>query len=216
MYNTNIPDDRELPSTKKLVKSTIIAVFAALGLLVTVVMPAEYGIDPTGIGKMTGLQKMGEIKMSLAKEAAAESEAVAVATDASAVPPVATQEAAPQTPAVEEEPTVQASTGQNHEMSVTLAPNEGKEIKVDLKKGQKVIYKWASEGGRANYDIHGDSKTLKIDYHNYAKGSKESDEGEIVAAFDGSHGWFWRNRTGNPITVTIQTSGEYSDIKLVK
>ncbi|MFH4289351.1 transmembrane anchor protein, partial [Acinetobacter baumannii] len=46
MYNTQIPQDVELPSTKKLVKSTIIAAVSAAVVLVTVVMPAEYNIDP--------------------------------------------------------------------------------------------------------------------------------------------------------------------------
>ncbi|MDQ8150624.1 MAG: transmembrane anchor protein, partial [Gemmatimonadota bacterium] len=54
MYNTNIPIDRELPSSKKLLKSTILAAATAAVLLVTVVMPAEYGIDPTGLGKIIG------------------------------------------------------------------------------------------------------------------------------------------------------------------
>jgi len=40
--------------------------------------------------------------------------------------------------------------------------------------------------------------------------------GEIKAAFDGSHGWFWRNRTSSNITITLQTNGEYTDIKRIK
>ncbi|SSR50014.1 Uncharacterised protein [Acinetobacter baumannii] len=68
MYNTQIPQDVELPSTKKLVKSTIIAAVSAAVVLVTVVMPAEYNIDPTGVGKVLGLTTMGEIKQSLAQE----------------------------------------------------------------------------------------------------------------------------------------------------
>ena len=57
MYNSNNPEDSELPSTSKLIKSTILAAVVAGVLLVTVVMPAEYGIDPTGIGNAIGLKK---------------------------------------------------------------------------------------------------------------------------------------------------------------
>jgi len=40
--------------------------------------------------------------------------------------------------------------------------------------------------------------------------------GEIlVAAFDGSHGWFWRNRTGEPVTITLRTTGAYTEVKRV-
>ena len=72
MYNSNIPSDTEVPSTAKLIKSTILAAVTAGVLLVTVVMPAEYGIDPTGIGNALGLKRMGEIKTSLVEEAAAD------------------------------------------------------------------------------------------------------------------------------------------------
>ena len=100
-------------------------------------------------------------------------------------------------------------------MQVTLAPNEGTEIKVELAKGRKVNYSWASDGGRANFDVHGDSKKLNIDYHGYIKGSQQKDEGVLTAAFDGNHGWFWRNRTPNTLTVTLKVKGEHTGIKHV-
>ena len=75
MYNSNMPVNNKLPSTAKLVKSTVIAVVVALVLLVTVVMPSEYGIDPTGAGRALGLIEMGEIKSSLHAETAADAAA---------------------------------------------------------------------------------------------------------------------------------------------
>ncbi len=71
--SNNIPSNADLPSKAHLIKSTIIAVVIATVILITAVLPAEYGIDPTGIGKVIGLVKMGEIKTSLSKEAALES-----------------------------------------------------------------------------------------------------------------------------------------------
>ncbi len=62
MYNANRPDPSDLPSSAKLMQSTAIAAVSALILLVTIIMPAEYGIDPTGLGGVTGLKSMGEIK----------------------------------------------------------------------------------------------------------------------------------------------------------
>jgi hypothetical protein len=72
MFNSQLPAREDLPSTASLLKSTAIALGAAGVLLVTVVLPAEYGIDPTRIGGMLGLTSMGEIKMQLAEEAAAD------------------------------------------------------------------------------------------------------------------------------------------------
>ncbi|MBG77969.1 MAG: transmembrane anchor protein [Alphaproteobacteria bacterium] len=202
MYNSNIPSDTEVPSTGKLLKSTLLAAATAGVLLVTVVMPAEYGIDPTGAGKVLGLTRMGEIKTSLAEEAAKDA-----AMDKQAV---AIVEEAPQP-----EPEVAQETvaTQTHEMSVTLAPDEGTEIKVAMQKGAKVDYVWETDGGKANFDVHGDSKELKINYQSYSKGSSQKEEGTLESAFNGSHGWFWRNRTKEPLTITIKTSGEYSSIK---
>ncbi len=206
MYNANMPDKSELPSTAKLVKSTILAAVSAGVLLVTVVMPAEYGIDPTGVGRLLGLKRMGEIKVSLAQEAAAEQAAVPAVGDQTAARPkgmAVTPEAKP----------ADAAKVRADEMQVTLAPNEGTEIKVELAKGKKVQYSWASDGGRANFDLHGDSKKLNIDYHTYSKGSEQKSDGVLIAAFDGNHGWFWRNRTSKTLTVTLKVSGEHTGIK---
>lgn len=232
MYNTNIPSNQDLPSTAKLIKSTILASIVAGALLVTVVLPAEYGFDPTGIGEVIGLKKMGEIRISLAEEAAAERvlalakiTTVAGGTQKTGASIVSEAEAALQV-AETTEPVVGETQAVielvplvvnllNHQMQVTLTPNEGAEIKVKMAKEKQVKYSWWTDGGRANFDIHGDSKELKIDYHNYSKGSEQKSEGVLEAAFDGYHGWFWRNRTSETLTVTLQTNGEYTEIKRI-
>lgn len=86
MYNSNMPTNEDLPSTGKLIKSTILAALGAGVLLVTVVMPSEYGIDPTGVGKILGLTDMGEIKQSLVMEAEADAKAHAPEVEAAPEP----------------------------------------------------------------------------------------------------------------------------------
>jgi hypothetical protein len=210
MYNTNIPSDRELPSTAKLIKSTLGAIVIALVLLVTVVMPSEYGIDPTGLGKITGLQHMGEIKVALAQEAAEETikdvEVVTIIENRVKEPELKLE---PELQIIAEE----TAPIQSHERQVILAPDEGTEIKLTMIKGAKVEYSWETNGGKANFDVHGDSKELNINYHNYSKGSTQKKSGTLVAGFDGGHGWFWRNRTKAALTITLKTQGEYTDIK---
>lgn len=211
MHNANIPPDAELPSTERLIKSTVTAVLVAIVILFVAILPAEYGIDPTGIGKVLGLSKMGEIKVSLAQEAAAAHIAETIDLNSPVVPQ--TQPLTAAAPPVAEK--VEASVSSD-EMKVTLVPGEGTEIKVVMAKGSKVDYTWWTDAGRANFDVHGDSKKLKINYHSYSKGSTERSEGVIEAAFEGSHGWFWRNRTSKAMTITLRTSGEYTDIKHLK
>ncbi|MCP4414368.1 MAG: transmembrane anchor protein [Gammaproteobacteria bacterium] len=207
MYNSNNPEDSELPSTGRLIKSTILAAVAAGVLLVTVVMPAEYGIDPTGIGNAIGLKKMGDIKVSLSEEVAADkSNNIAVKDDDE---PAQAEVAVTQNLELADT----TSTILNHEMQVTLAPDESTEIKVKMSKNNKVQYTWWTDSGKAFFDLHGDSKKQNINYHSYEKGTEQQKEGEIIAAFDGSHGWYWRNRTSKTITITIKTRGEYTGIR---
>jgi hypothetical protein len=206
MYNANKPDASELPSTGKLLKSTGIAVLIASALLVTVVLPAEYGVDPTRVGSLLGLTEMGRIKMQLAAEAEAEQAAAVPAPAAS--PPIAS------TPVAPSEAAAASSTGVRNDVTVlTLAPDDGAEIKLVMEDGARVRYDWSSSGGRINFDIHADRPGTA--YHGYGKGSSQREQGELVAAFTGSHGWFWRNRSGAPVTITLRTEGSYSEVKRV-
>jgi hypothetical protein len=212
MHNSNIPSDRGLPRTSTLIKSTLVAAIVASVLLVAVVMPAEYAIDPTGFGELTGLKRMGEIKTSLAEEAKAET--VNITEESKAVVDVVeTKRVEAKTVEAPSVPAPNNTVYQNHKMTFALAPDEATEVKVTMVKGAKVDYIWETDGGKSNFDVHGDSKKLKIKYHPYYKGSDSKREGTLEAAFDGGHGWFWRNRTKQSLTITINTSGEYTEIK---
>jgi hypothetical protein len=61
--------EREPPSPRALLYATIAALVVAILLFVAVVLPAEYGVDPTGIGRPLGLTRMGEIKRAAAEAA---------------------------------------------------------------------------------------------------------------------------------------------------
>ena len=37
--------------------------------------------------------------------------------------------------------------------------------------------------------------------------------GTLTAEFDGEHGWFWRNRDKQDLTLTFEVRGEYSEFK---
>lgn len=74
----------EGPSLASLRRASVIAVVIAVVLVVTAVLPAEYGIDPTGIGRRIGLTQMGRLKQELAKEAIEDARADSVAAAAAA------------------------------------------------------------------------------------------------------------------------------------
>jgi hypothetical protein len=185
-----------LPSGRQLVKYTVIAVAIAAVVLVIAVLPAEYGIDPTGIGGRLGLQSMS-----------------------SATP-------APE-PALEPGPTLtlapapEASTVwkaqrpyRNDELSLTLRPNEGAEIKASMQQGERLVFSWAAQGGAVNFDMHGEKLNAPSnEYTSYWKGSgATAGHGQFTAPYAGTHGWFWRNRGSAPVTVTVKTAGFYEKL----
>jgi hypothetical protein len=204
-----------LPSAGTLLRSTAIAAAVAIALLLVAVLPAEYGIDPTGIGRVLGLARMGEIKGTLEKEAHEGPPPCppAPATAADALPCTAQPSVAPAAPAAPEVAPTDAKTDVTR---VTLAPGEGKEVKLKMREGGRVAFSWSTDSGVVNYDLHSDHPT-KGSYHGYEKGlGASSREGTLVAAFDGLHGWFWRNRTEAPVTITLKTDGQYEELKELK
>lgn len=217
MYNSDAPLHAELPSSKQLMRSTILAAVAAVVLLVAVVLPAEYGVDPTGIGRVLRMTEMGDIKQQLAGEAAADAAgapaAVSTATEASvfanAAQPV-TKDLPLNTATAPVQPAAPKVVWQD-EMPFTLAPGEGTEIKMKMVAGAKAHYAWMVKGGEVNFDTHGDAPGKSISYE---KGrGVASDEGVLEAAFTGNHGWFWRNRGQSDVQLVLRTRGDYSEIK---
>ena len=218
MYNSDSPTRAELPSSKQLLRSTILASVAAVVLLVAVVLPAEYGVDPTGIGRVLRMTEMGEIKQQLAADAAADAAAAtpAVPAQVTATGMATANAARPSTPAPVAAPVAVAAPKiqWRDEIPVTLKPGEGTEIKLKMAQGAKVQYSWVVEGGQVNFDTHGDAPGKSISYE---KGrGVAADEGVLEASFTGNHGWYWRNRGQADVKVILRTRGDYTDIKQMK
>lgn len=206
MTTRNIPSAIDLPSSKQLRNSTLIAMAIAAVILGTVVLPAEYAIDPTGIGRALQLTDMGEIKQQLALEA--EEDRVVD----SGIAPIAAAVAVPAA-AISQPVQIKAPQTQQAWKDVTkfvLKPGEGVEYKLEMDKNAKATFNWTVEGGTVNYDTHGDGFGRNVSYE---KGrGVPSKQGEIVAAFGGNHGWFWRNRGQADVSVTLKTAGDYSKL----
>lgn len=207
MHNSNIPDYAELPTTKRLIRSTVIAFISGVVILVVIVLPAEYGVDPTGIGSISGLKRMGEIKSSLQEELKTDQ------TNQIEPESLRDQLLTAQEPNgdVESDMVFNEDIDRTDTMTVTLDPGKSTEIKLTMSEGSSVEFSWTSQGGDAFYDLHGDS--IEINYHIYEKSTASSKQGTLVAAFSGNHGWYWKNRTTNPISITLTTNGDYEDMK---
>lgn len=103
------------------------------------------------------------------------------------------------------------------DMSLTLRPNEGAEIKATMRKGEQFFFSWATEGGPVNVDMHGEKFNAGDKFTSYWKGQQlVSDQGSFVAPFNGTHGWYWRNRGNKPVTVKVKVSGFYAKLSQMK
>ena len=200
MFNSQKPSLEELPSSAQLLRSTIIAAISAVAILVAVVLPAEYGIDPTGAGRMLGLTEMGEIKQELADEAEKDQKLHGDDQSSSLLLDI-----------------FGLIVGKAHaqevwrdEITFTLAPGDYIEIKATMEEGATLFYSWTADGGRINFDLHAHAGDQNVTYE---KGrGKTSGEGSFETPFAGNHGWFWRNRDSSDVTVTLQLRGDYSAI----
>lgn len=205
MFNSQLPPLSELPTSRQLAGSTLLAAGAAAALLATVVLPSEYGIDPTGFGNVLGLTQMGKMKAQFAEKASA---AEAADTKAATEPAAANASAA-----------AVASDGklQNGEVTLTLQPDQGEEVKATMLAGGEIDYSWSTDGAKVNFELHGEQKgAASGDYTSYEKGTSVGESGKFRAPFDGTHGWFWRNRTNKPLTITVKATGAFQKFELVQ
>lgn len=198
-------DQASLPTTRSLVKATLLALVVAAALLLALVLPAEYGIDPSGIGARLGILSLSHAGQTPDAPAIAPTAPTFTPTLSLGSPgPVSVLDAVRKTPAA----------FRNDEMSLVLAPGEGREVKALMKAGERFFYAWQTTGGEVNVDMHGEkTEAAKDEFSSYWKGRNQTlDHGAFEAPFDGTHGWYWRNRGQTPVTVTVKTSGNYEKL----
>lgn len=178
----------DLPSSRQLLRATLVAIVAASVILIAIVLPAEYGIDPLGTGRATGLYRPP-------------AEATVPATSAAPLAPGTV--GLPR--ALLESPT----PFRTEEMTVTLESGEGVEVKAAMRQGERLVFSWVSSGGGVDVDMHGEVPGAADDaYISYAKGEGQtSGHGALEAPVAGHHGWFWQNLNDTPVTVTVKVSG---------
>lgn len=200
MHNApHAPAPGELPTTGQLNRATLIAAAVAGVLLVTTVLPAEYGVDPLGTGRLMGLTAIGEAK---AAEAAAGDGSDAEAAQLTLDEPT------------EGAPTLAADA---QEVTVTLQPGEGREIKATMQAGDQIAYEWATaDKSEIKWELHGEEAgAASNEYTSYEIATSNGESGSFRAPFAGTHGWYWRNRSDAPVTIVAKASGEFSKFELV-
>ncbi|GGN55971.1 hypothetical protein GCM10011349_33180 [Novosphingobium indicum] len=190
------PTPGELPTVRQLNRATLIAAAVAGVLLVTSVMPAEYGVDPLGTGRLMGLTAMGEAKSHRA-EAMADTAQTLVLDDAASAP---------------------VELGADAEtVELMLAPGEGREVKAMTKAGGEFAYEWSTKDGVPIYwEFHGEEVgAVGNDYTSYEIATTTGEKGTFRAPFEGTHGWYWRNDGTAAVTIVARAQGDFAKFALV-
>jgi hypothetical protein len=178
-----------LPSIKTLVISTLTAILLSLVIFWVIVLPAEYGLDPTGFGKKTGLLQLASSPQPAVKPAVI---SCPTATDNTSTPTW------------------------SDSVVITVPAQSGLEYKFFLNKNAKLEYQWKTDGAKLYYDFHGEPKGDTSGYFkSFQEDTRQQASGELIAPFAGKHGWYWENKTGHPVTVYLKTRGDYKVLGLM-
>lgn len=177
------------PSAKTLGRASAAALLVAAVVLVTAVLPAEYGIDPFGTGKALGFSALSRPVVS------------------EPIPPPTGAALAPV-----QDGNIAFYPGEYKVDSRTfvLGPYEYLEFKYHLAKDATMLFSWNATGNVLQ-DFHGDRDGAGSDEsESFDKQPRRKADGSFAAPFSGIHGWYWENPGGDAVTVKLTTAGFYT------
>lgn len=189
-------DDQHLrPMDKgRLLLLTLLAFVAAFIIVFGAIVPAEFGRDPTGLGKLGGLSRLWAppektLNANAGSVARAHEYPTGFRTDVIEIP-----------------------------LTGFLGGRTGSELeyKVRTRKDATFIYEWQATGvDRADdfhYDFHGHTtvapgESMTVATYKQAFGLRQ--QGALTAPFDGIQGWQFSNSSEKPVVVRIKLAGFY-------
>lgn len=193
---------------KQLLKSIGIALFIGVLVLLTAVLPAEYGMDPLGTGKLFGFEKLyqddtetNKIETSILNFEKIKLEKLG--SPASVLKPTEANNPAPEAQFSQREDTIK----------VSVPAGKGLEYKFKMLKYGSVKYEWFTDQGIVYIDFHGEVKQVdppeNVFYESYTLAYSNNMAGTFTAPFEGKHGWYFRNESNKDIVVTLRLKGKY-------
>jgi hypothetical protein len=199
----------QAPSGQRIAVSVGVALIVAAIVLVVAVLPAEYGIDPTGLGRAMGLTELNapasrtiEVRDVLGGNERVREVEIPAFNEPVPLPNPAVHQ-------VEERP-IQTRT-----LTLTLEEGQQTEIKTVLKASKVIVYHWETDGGLVYTDLHGHDpaagQEFFVRYREDQEGATQA-TGSLVAPFDGEHGWYWLNIHDGPVKITLTVTGFFDDI----
>lgn len=188
--------DGAAPSKRTLLISIGAAAATAVVITFAAVLPAEYNVDPLGLGHLTGLSRLWAPPKEM------------VDVNAAGAPAAVRQPAAFRSDTFEIPLAADGDADRKNAL----------EFKVRMPKGAGLVYSWQAEGLAVPedlmFDFHGhtvaaDAKGGKVTVADYEKASGAAANGSLTAPVDGIHGWYFRNRSDKPVKIRLKLSGFY-------
>lgn len=196
-------------SGRKLAASVAASIVVAAVALVVFVLPAEYGIDPTGLGDALGLTQInspGPTRSFEIADVLGGNESVKEVEIPDFGEPVPLPN-----PEVHQD---QLEPARSDTLEITIPGDGETEIKTVLGANKVLVYSWKTDRGSIYSDFHGHDPEFTdefwVRYEEHQEGNE--DNGSLVAPFSGEHGWYWLNYNEFPVTVTLSLTGFYDDI----
>ena len=159
---------------------------AAAAVVVIAILPAEYGVDPLGTGRVLGLLDLYNARTV-------------------AAPPIEAPAGGPLFP---------QPAGFRLDSRQLTVPSLGSiEFKYELPKGMSMMYSWKASAP-IDFDFHTEVAGRPNASDTFERGEAAEGSGFYTAPYDGIHGWYWENLNDTDVTITLDAAGFFSEGRL--
>ena len=191
-------------SKTSLIKKTLATMLLAVLILVAIVLPAEYGIDSTGFGKMTGLTLLAAETGKTGETKSNDDQTVALDNNAPG-------------PFPQGKANFHNAPPSTKSFNILLKPLDEVEYKAVLKVGEPIFYHWSVQSGDRLYvDFHGDPTEGEFPdeyFQRYQEGDLSHSRGSFTPTFTGHHGWYWLNTSDHEVSIQLEVTGYFQTLE---
>lgn len=189
---------------KQLLKSVVIAMIIGILVFVIAILPATYGKDPLGTGKLFGFSKLFVNETNTKTIHQKHLKIDKLGSDANVPKPIEANNP----------PSENQFSKRTDTIKVIIPAKKGIEYKFKAKKYAQVKYEWFTTNKETVYlDFHGevkqDNPPKNVFYESYLLAYSNNMAGTFTTPFNGKHGWYYRNEFDEDIHVFIILDGEY-------
>jgi len=203
--NTN----QYIMTTKQLFKSVLLAIIIGIVVFLVAVLPATYGKDPLGTGKLFGFSRLYNDTNTQQSIVQKHLKIEKLGSDSSVQKPIEANDSASDSQDIKRTDTIK----------ITVPAKKGIEYKFKAKKYASIKYEWFTTNKEIVYlDFHGevkqDNPPKDVFYESYTLAYSNNMTGTFTAPFNGKHGWYFRNEYDEDIQLFIVLKGEYELFKM--